>query len=186
MNIELFYLINHLPHTFLLDSFFLFIHLITDSGIIFLLIILFNLRDKDKNRKKYAILSFVALVITNITVELGLKNIFHEIRPSEVLSNVYVLGLVPSSYSFPSGQTASAFVFAALSFLMLKNYKESYLIYALALLTAFDRIYIGHHYPLDVIGGIFVGSFISVIVWRISLQPSYQKFFKKFSLKKIS
>ena len=64
-----------------------------------------------------------------------------------------------SSYSFPSGHTASSFAAAVVIGLRYKlnfkgkSYRLFYPLIAFATMIAFSRIYIGVHYPLDVVYG---------------------------------
>ena len=71
----------------------------------------------------------------------------------------------PGSFSFPSGHAtlafAVAFVFAA------KYPKFRYPLFALAALVAFSRIYIGMHFPSDVLAGAVLGSAVGLAVTSI-------------------
>ena len=62
---------------------------------------------------------------------------------------------IPRSLSFPSGHTAGAFGSAvAIS----RMWPDGRLVWwTLAVLMGYSRIYVGHHYPLDVTGGAVVG-----------------------------
>lgn len=67
-------------------------------------------------------------------------------------------GLAPSSstYSFPSGHATSAVAGAAV---VSQIWPEARVIWwACAILISYSRIYLGHHYPLDVLGGALLGA----------------------------
>ena len=68
-------------------------------------------------------------------------------------------------YSFPSNHAANSFVFATvLSYFYEKN--KTFL-YILASAIAFSRVYVGVHYPLDIVSGAIIGYIISWIILSI-------------------
>lgn len=84
-----------------------------------------------------------------------LKHIVGRLRPSNEILNSSGLISKPLSYSFPSGHTASAFAAAGILAKYFKKY--SALIFTLAVLIAFSRLYLYVHYPTDVLAGLFLG-----------------------------
>jgi undecaprenyl-diphosphatase len=68
------------------------------------------------------------------------------------------------SYSFPSGHAAASFVAAYL--LSKKDKKRAWVYYVVALLISFSRIYLGKHYPSDVLAGALIGTLIG---WGIEI-----------------
>jgi undecaprenyl-diphosphatase len=171
LNTELFYLINLGMDNSMLDVIMPFItnfgSLISWCIICALLFVLGG-----KTGRKVALLGLTALFITNIAVFL-LKFLVVEPRPFLTLPNVELLVAENEIYSFPSGHTASSF--AAATVIGLKNglnYKGKtfHLIYpllAFAAVIGFSRIYIGVHYPLDVIFGALIGILSALIVLKI-------------------
>ncbi|WJI10480.1 phosphatase PAP2 family protein [Methanobacterium sp. CWC-01] len=116
----------------------------------------------DKFGKKVALLALIALFVTNIIV-IFLKYVVAEPRPFLTLPNVDLLVPVDGQ-SFPSGHTASSF--AAATVIGLKYHVKSkgrlyWLVYPLfifAFLVGISRIYVGVHYPYDVIIGALLGT----------------------------
>lgn len=168
---RLFYLINHLPHNQVLDSLAVALYYLTLWGLIFLVLFLADLFSLNKERKLLAKIGFIAMLVTVVVEGLIIKNIVRRARPFEVLIQVIKIGPDPFGYSFPSGHTAMAFAAATVYLLTLPRKIEGYFVLLLAVLTGFDRIYMGHHFPLDVLFGAFVGVFCSWIVFKY-----YQKF----------
>jgi undecaprenyl-diphosphatase len=76
--------------------------------------------------------------------------------------DIRVVGARPVTYSFPSGHACSAFAGAWVLTLMWRRIAP--LLWTLAALIAFSRVYIGVHYPLDVLAGALVGLAVGAIV----------------------
>lgn len=73
----------------------------------------------------------------------------------------------PTSLSFPSGHTSSAFTFAMAITMVLKKKGVAIPAFIFAFLMGISRIYVGVHYPTDVIVGAFVGILYAVIGYFI-------------------
>ena len=143
-------------------------------GVICLFLFLFG----GTNSKKVAILGLAALLVTNVAVYL-LKYLIAEPRPFLAMPNVELLitenevDSFRSSYSFPSGHTASSFAAAMVIGLKYKlnfkgkSYRLLYPLIAFATMIAFSRIYIGLHYPLDVVFGAILGVISALLVLKI-------------------
>ena len=93
-----------------------------------------------------------------------LKGLFARPRPYEALQGLHVLDNETFG-SFPSGHTANVFLAAFLLSLAYPKYKWHF--YALAVIVAFSRVYLGVHYPLDVIAGAAVGIAAGYAVVRL-------------------
>ena len=90
-----------------------------------------------------------------------LKIIFHTPRPFTEFSNVAPF-IRPTDYSFPSGHAA---LFTAVSVaIFLYHKKIGYIFMFFAFFICISRIIIGVHFPIDILGGILIGFFISYIL----------------------
>lgn len=96
-----------------------------------------------------------------------LKPLIKRIRPCNALSNVHLLVNCTQSYSFPSSHAANIFAAATLFSNNYRKYTPYFLIFAL--MIAYSRIYVGVHYPLDVLAGILVGISCAVVVLFLGL-----------------
>ena len=168
-NTLLFYIINGS----MINSFFNFIMpILTNFGsliawsMVCVLIFIFG----GHYSKKVAILGLSALFLSSAVV-LVLKYLVAEPRPFLVLNHVHLL-TVENDYSFPSGHAAALFAGAVAigkkySFnIKCKSYRLIYPLIAFATTIAFSRVYIGVHYPLDVISGAIIGTLFALVVIR--------------------
>lgn len=121
-----------------------------------------------KTRKSGFICLFsflLALIVNNLV----LKNCIMRIRPYEAVEGLKALVPHLKDSSFPSGHTAISF---SVAFVMLLTCRKIMGIPAmiLASLIALSRMYVGVHYPSDVLAGLIVGCTTSVIsLWIVSL-----------------
>ena len=104
------------------------------------------------------------LSVASTLVEFPIKAFIRRRRPFIDFVNSTVIGKKPASWSFPSGHSASAFAGA---WLLSRDFPaQRPLIFLLAALVAFSRIYLGDHYPGDVLSGALTGMTIAEIVYR--------------------
>ena len=128
-----------------------------------LLIIIFWL----KKDKKLSIHLLYAMII-NSFLSFFLKQIFMRPRPMENFIKENLPFEEDTGYSFPSGHAINAFSGVTI----LSSYYKSklrFLFYALAILTGISRIYIGVHFPLDVLFGSLIGIVIGNIVLNLPI-----------------
>jgi undecaprenyl-diphosphatase len=106
-----------------------------------------------------------ALWLTATTVEGPIKHFFRRRRPFISLVRAIVVGRKPGSYSFPSGHSATAFAGAVLLSRYYPEQKRKLL--TIAGLVAFARVYLGAHYPGDVLSGSLVGALLGRLFGRM-------------------
>lgn len=95
------------------------------------------------------------LWLASATVEFPLKSLFRRQRPYTQVAQALLVGAPPQRHSFPSGHAAAAFAGA---WVLSQHYPRWRLpFYGLACLVAFCRLYLGVHYPSDVVAGGFTG-----------------------------
>ncbi len=132
----------------------------------FFLIILAMLIFGKKKERIVAILLLIILGITDATVNFWLKPWIGRVRPCNVFSEVHLLAGCSHSGSFPSSHAAN--IFGAGTILTF-FYRRAWIIWlSIALLVSFSRIYVGVHYPLDVLAGVFHGILLGVVILFIS------------------
>ena len=148
-NVKLFYFINSRRNKFL-DKFYRYFYLLGKSYSLPLFLPIFYIYGGEKAVYHVSI----SLVITGFMMPI-LKYTFRHQRPVKLLKDVFLLEPV-SLKSFPSADTALAFtIFGVMLF-----YGSPIIIFLFsiyALLIAFGRVYMGAHFPIDVITGAIIG-----------------------------
>jgi undecaprenyl-diphosphatase len=91
-----------------------------------------------------------------------LKHLFERPRPCKVLENVHLLVGCTDSYSFPSSHAVNNFAAAMFFTYFYKHLK--WILFSVASIMALSRIFVGVHYPSDVIGGALIGIAIGYIL----------------------
>lgn len=131
--------------------------------------VIFLLWKGDPKKRMLVPLLFLTIIITDQLNSSVLKNIIDRPRPCHlvdgayIIENVRILVSCGSGFSFPSSHAANSFAIATL--LSIYYQKLSWLFILLAAIVGFSRIYVGVHFPLDVIGGAVVGMICSLILY---------------------
>jgi len=156
---SLFYLINRQSQNSFFDWFMPFMTDLNNFTYI-LLVLGFLILWRERVRGViFLIFAVITLTITDQFSSHLLKEWVGRIRPCYALESVHLLTDCNTSYSFPSSHAVN--IFAAAFFLSQPLRKVSPLFYAIAAVVGYSRVYIGIHYPLDVIGGAGIGLLIA-------------------------
>ncbi len=115
-----------------------------------------------KSEKKAALLIFVSLLVAAIVIKV-LRIFLIEQRPF-VTHEIQPLVTLAASKSFPSIHTTQAAIIAW-SYLFCHS-RKAVAVFIMAFLVGFSRIFVGVHYPFDVVGGFLIGLLAVFITWR--------------------
>lgn len=162
---SLFYFINHSLKNIIFD---IAMPIITTQGYwalpVILAFVVLAVFGKEKGRDTF-FLCLIALIISDSVTNHILKPFFHRQRPFEVLDNVNLF-VNAYGYSFPSSHAVNMFTSAiTISYIWRKNWIRI-LVFGIACIVGFSRIYVGVHYPSDVCIGIVFSILFSIIaIW---------------------
>lgn len=114
------------------------------------------------------------ILVTDQTTNL-FKRGFHRLRPCHLAELIDSMRIVRSGcggkYGFFSGHASNTMAAAVFIGLMLKN-RFTYILYILvvwAFLMAYSRIYVGVHYPLDIVIGMIFGAIMGTAFYKLNL-----------------
>lgn len=118
--------------------------------------------------RKYGGIVLAALLLDFLILNLGIKNLVHRTRPFDQYADLIPLIARPRDFSFPSGHSGAAFAAAGALCMLLPAGKKrwGYAMLVLAVLIGYSRLYVGVHFPSDVLAGMAVGLFCGWLAVR--------------------
>jgi len=121
--------------------------------------------------KKRGRLAAILVILTIATADplcaRVLKPTFKRMRPSHTLTDVRLIGKKGGKYGFPSNHAAN--VTGAMLILAFFYRRSKYVCGGLAVMVGYSRIYLGVHYPTDVLAGMLIGiclALLWILIWQ--------------------
>jgi undecaprenyl-diphosphatase len=109
-----------------------------------------------------ALLLIPTIVVSDQFSSSVLKFLVERVRPCHELPDVHLLVGCGSGYSFPSSHAVNNFAAALLLAYFLPRWTWAF--FTFAVVVAFSRVYVGVHYPSDVVGGAMIGLCIGGVI----------------------
>lgn len=132
-----------------------------------------------KRESIWLVIALLGCIVISDQISSGLiKEQVQRLRPShapELRNMVHLVnGYSGGQFGFVSSHAANSFGFAFLSSTLFRNRKYTSLIFCWAVLVSYSRMYLGVHYPLDILGGALVGVLAALACYYaiIKLRPS--------------
>lgn len=146
-----------------------------------LFLVIFYLLQKKlgwKNFGIYILFTAVLIFVCDQTANL-FKDYFQRLRPCNDEEIKHIIRIVKSSdtFSFFSGHAANSMATTVFTFMILKkHYKHVYLLFLFPLIFAYSRIYLGMHFPGDILTGYAFG-----VAFGFACYKLYKKFVIRIS-----
>lgn len=167
LDIRLFFLINQTLSNKLFDLIMPFVTHLDNWRLVILLIWLILII---KGRKKGRVAAFLIIPVITMSDQISasvFKPLIGRIRPCYDLDFVRLLVNCGGKLAFPSSH-ASNISGAAMLFSLIYNRGTGFF-WFIALMVGYSRVYVGVHYPGDVLFGFFLGSSISIFIYILYL-----------------
>lgn len=129
--------------------------------------------------RKAALIGAATLILTYIVTNLCLKPLIGRTRPYEVIEGLTRIIGKQSDRSFPSGHTANSMAVGVSLWLVSRKYEllgdkqlyfskaAGWIVLIWSVLVGLSRLYVGVHYPTDVLGGAMIAIVNTIIVFGV-------------------
>jgi undecaprenyl-diphosphatase len=143
----------------LLDYIIISISFLGEWKFLLAISLLIFLKDRELAKKLLLVLFITAIFV------FPLKIIIDEPRPYITHENIRAIGGYEEGGSFPSGHASFAFAYFVVLCIEFREKRRYFLVMAITI--AFTRLYLGQHYPFDILAGVALGLFTGYLGLRL-------------------
>lgn len=168
IDLAVFYFFNHTISIGFLDKFFGFITNVNNWYIVYVILIYISYKYGGKRGKIAAVLTIFLILVSDQFGASFLKPLIHRLRPCNALTDVLTPLGCTGSFSFPSNHALNNFAAAVFFYRLFPKLKTA--LFVVASLIAISRVYLGLHYPSDIVGGALIGAGIGYLFSILALK----------------
>jgi len=121
---------------------------------------------------RVTVMGLLVMILSSVVVHL-VKAAYPSLRPAELLQSVHVVGPLLRSGSFPSGHAAASMSAALAIAHFCSSRMIGAIVIAIASLIGLSRIFVGAHFPADVLGGM-ICAFGVFLIFRLTAWPTLE------------
>ncbi len=175
IDLSVFYFFNHTLSAGFLDKFFSIITNVNNWYIAYIILLGISFFKGGTKGKIAAIGVIILIIFSDQTGYHILKEITQRIRPCNALTDAITPLGCTGSYSFPSNHALNNFAAATFYYRLYPDLK--WVLFITASLVAISRVYLGLHYPSDILGGAILGFALGYIfsIFAIQLNTKFQE-----------
>lgn len=169
LDMELFTLLNGW-HSDFFDPIMVFLSKVWVWVPLYLAVLVYLFWTKKWKMALFAVITIVLAYLASEHISVFIKESVARLRPCEeplLANSIRLLERHGGLYGFVSGHACNTFCFATLTSLFIRKRPYTFIIFTWAALVSYSRIYVGKHYPADIVGGALLGMLIAYVVWLI-------------------
>ena len=168
IDLGIFYFFNHTFSTGILDKFFGYITNVNHWYLVYVILLFISFKYGGKRGKIAAISTIFLILVSDQFGASIIKPLLGRIRPCNVLTDALTPLGCTGSYSFPSNHAINNFAAAVFFYSLFPKLKI--ILFVVASLMAISRVYLGLHYPSDILGGAIIGAGIGYLFASAALK----------------
>lgn len=162
IDLSVFYFFNHTISAGFLDKFFSIITNVNNWYVTYIILLGISIFNGGRKGKLAAIGVIILIIISDQVGYHVLKELVKRIRPCNALADAITPLGCTGSFSFPSNHALNNFAAATFYYRLYPDLK--WVLYIAASLVSISRVYLGLHYPSDILGGAVIGIIFGYIL----------------------